>query len=530
MEPPIPAPSANNIIASGTDNQVQKHTYSFKKRFVWNVESKKLQFTVSKNRFKDNVQRTTIKTYIHSIPWQYLWFYLTSKEFMDIKQTNHTASVKKISIKIYNLGNRTPFVTSAKNIQYANSNSQTTIGIWENLESFGCIQTGRQIDPIFLYGHPLKKWPLSATVKDMPVDYPGCGSQGRMVDNRIDIIYDTIEKVDSYDVPLNDGNFYVPPLLCQASLLMNATNSLGPIFEKNYTPKDGTFHQLNNAWHLEGLQPRSNGPPHQIEQVTGIISAINVNRPTAISNIAYEEATIDNITYLSMNGSPGEQMAHSIGIGVVPLLNIDNTLEKSVFGVMIETFIEIEGLSHGTNVLMTHNIYPQPNTYHVGLQAVKRSWKGAFGVGGKPVVSLQHEIIDTDDDAEFLTRETTAIRQSGLGVVLKIKPHQIPGQRRIVGRMSIPERVSIYEQNLQTRKDWIREQSQLGTHIQITETRNFQYAIPDKHMTKPTDSDTFWIEICKVGLTQEQQNELTSAWTTRWTGVGNPHSTEPVYE
>lgn len=529
MEEPVP--QVNNIIATKTGNSTQGHTYTFKKRFVFNVESKKLQYSLKGNRINDKVQRVIIKTYIHSLPWQYLYFYLTSKEFNDIKQTNHTARVKKVSIKLFNLGNRTPFVTSARTVAYANANSQSTIGVWENLESYGCIQQGTNITPDFLYGKPLKEWAPLGQSKDMPVDYPGCGSQGRTVDNRIDLIFDIKEKIETYDVPLNDGNFLSPPLLMQASVLLNATNSVGLIYEKNYTPKDGTFHSLNNAWHLEGLQPRSQGAPHQIEQVSGIISAVNVNRPTVISGLSYHEATVDNITYCSLGGTPGEQVGHSLGMGVVPLLNADNTLEKSVFGLMVETYIEIEAMSHGTNILMVNNNYPQPNTYHVSLLATKRTWKGAFGVAGKPVVALTHDIPEEpdDEDSSFITRETVGIRESGLGVRLRIKPAQIPGQNRITKKMSIPQRVQVFRNNLETRKTWIAEQREKGTSIEILETKNIQYAIPAKHETIPTDTDDFWLEISKVGLTPDEQNQLTHDWRNVFQGVGNPHSTEPVY-
>lgn len=93
-----------------------------------------------------------VKTYIHTIPWQYLYFYLTPKEFHDIQQCNHTARVKKVHIKIVNLGNRTPFITSAKTVSYANANSQTTLGVFENMEELGPFLCGNNIQHKQLYG------------------------------------------------------------------------------------------------------------------------------------------------------------------------------------------------------------------------------------------------------------------------------------------------------------------------------------------------------------------------------------------
>lgn len=104
MELTPPISSSNNIIAGITENGKNINECKFTKRFLWNVESKKLQYQVHRSRINAHVQRATIKTYIHSLPWQYIWFYLTSKEFEDVKATNHTTKAIYAKVKIFNLG------------------------------------------------------------------------------------------------------------------------------------------------------------------------------------------------------------------------------------------------------------------------------------------------------------------------------------------------------------------------------------------------------------------------------------------
>lgn len=169
--------------------------------------------------------------------------------------------------------------------------------------------------------------------------------------------------------------------------------------------------------------------------------------------------------------------------------------------------------------------------YHVGLQSIKRSWKGAFGVAGKPVVSLTHEITADDDDEEQpITREEHALRESGVGVHLKLRSDKIPGQRRILRRMNDNERIQIFKENLKTRKDWVNAQRENGTNIQIIDARNLQYAIYDTWNVQPTDTDEFWSKLMQVGMTAEEIQDSIKNWATTWKGAGIPHTTDPVYE
>lgn len=103
--------SENKIIDKGVNNEENVLTYSFVKKFNLNISSTKYQYNV---HTVDDETCLDLITFVHSIPWQYIWLYMTEKEFEDVKKTAHTVNVDKVSLKIVNLGNRTPFITSSR--------------------------------------------------------------------------------------------------------------------------------------------------------------------------------------------------------------------------------------------------------------------------------------------------------------------------------------------------------------------------------------------------------------------------------
>lgn len=121
-----------NIVTQGIDNDMNKKEFKFKKMFNFHIKSTLCTYKKEAAGPASSNGKISIRTFIHSLPWDKLFMYLTQKEYDDIIETNHTARVKSTYIKIYNLGNRTPFVASSGTVQYANANSQTTIGIWED--------------------------------------------------------------------------------------------------------------------------------------------------------------------------------------------------------------------------------------------------------------------------------------------------------------------------------------------------------------------------------------------------------------
>lgn len=330
MQPGHDGPAGNpaSVIDGGVSNTSNTNTFSFSKKFNFNIKSTKLQYKKTISSATSEYGGTLIITYVHSLPYQMLYFYLTEKEFNDMRSINHTARVCSASIKIVNLGNRTPFVTGQNTVSFANANSQTTIGIWENLENIGPITLGKNITAETLYGKILEDLPEAATT-DMDKTLYGATSQSKPIDNKISYEFVTERWKNKSRQKLNDGNFYIPGLLMQAGILYNATNSIGEIYSKSYTPKDGTFHKYNNAWYNVQTGMRAEGNPHEINLSTGNITDFKLTRVASNHKVSYDTATIDNVMFSGLEGGGSTSIGASLGIGIVPLLNNDDTLHNT---------------------------------------------------------------------------------------------------------------------------------------------------------------------------------------------------------
>lgn len=352
--------NANSMIGGGVQNNANVHSFQFRKKFTFAIESTKATYT------KDG-SKTIYKTYIHSLPWQYLYFYLTEKEYKDMCGIFHTSKVTGVGIKITNLGNRTTFVTSANAVNFANANSQTTIGIWENLERTMPVEMGNEIKSETLYGKP-----ISGLKQGTDQDPEHSTAQAKIITNTI-----------NYTIANTQKNLYLPPLIMEAKVLFNATNSIGPIYDKSYTPQDGTFHTKHDGLINENstMIRMENNP---ISMATsGQTSAISLR--TSLTK-SYDNATVDNIVIgnnLFTNAKAG--FMPSIGVGIIPLLNADGSLEKSVLNIMVETFINLECVSHGTNLLMANAGGAQPNTNFMKM-AVDKKWTDKYTIQGAPVM------------------------------------------------------------------------------------------------------------------------------------------------
>lgn len=357
MEAP---PNVSSVIGTGVQNRHHTHSFQFKKKFTFAIVSTKAVYDKTTDYMK-------YKTYIHSLPWQYMYLYLTEKEYNDMTKVFHTARVKGVNIKITNLGNRTPFITSTSAVNYANANSQTTIGIWENMELLAPIETGNNITAESLYGKPIDSYTGGTNL-----DPNHSTAQAKIIDNTVKYLF-----------KLNNTNkqFFLPPLIMESTILYNATNSIGPIFEKSYAPIDGTFHShnegfedsvtmLRNATYMQALDV-GNGKLKDLPYVKG-------------QTKEYATATVDNITIGGIGSNAPKQFMGSVGIGIIPLINQDGSLEDSVLNILVETSIDLECLSHGTNLLMSKFDKPQPNTNYAGLSVDKYKWTNKYTVTGAP--------------------------------------------------------------------------------------------------------------------------------------------------
>jgi len=209
-----------------------------------------------------------------------------------------------------------------------------------------------------------------------------------------------------------------------------------------------------------------------------------------------------------MEGNPQSSCLHSLGIGIVPLMNKDESLENSVLNIMVETEIILEGESHGTNVLMHESGYAQPNTYKVGLKSYKRSFLNAFGVDGRPLLDASDLFEDkSDSDEEQYTQENLFTRNSGPQIQKIIKPSVIPGQKRVTGKMTAEAKRQTARNNLAVRLAWIAREKVRGTVLRLVDNQNLQYGIPGtgQGVALPDDKDPFWAALDKVGASTSSE-------------------------
>lgn len=354
--------NVSSVIGGGVQNHNNVHKFQFKKKFTFAIESTKATYTKSGTD-------VSYKTYIHSLPWQMIYFYMTEKEYDDMTKVFHTAKVTQCGIKITNLGNRTPFLTSTSSVNYANANSQTTIGIWENMEMMAPISMGTNLKPAKLYGETLEKLAVGTDA-----DPKHSTAQAMLIDNKM-----------VYNFKLNgvNKNFFLPPLIMESTILYNATNSIGPIYEKSYTPTDGTFHMDNDGFEDDNNIIRNEAPSNILKTSTAQLENLTYVKSKTQK---YEEATIDNLTLGGLYRNAQKNFMGSVGVGIVPLLNKDGSLEDAILNIMVETCIEIEAISHGTNLLMGKWKGVQPNTLFTGLAIDKYKWNNKYTVAGAPAV------------------------------------------------------------------------------------------------------------------------------------------------
>lgn len=399
------------IIGTGIDNEIQKHHFKFKKMFNFHIESKMVQYHKTEPNANAANGMIKIRSFIHTLPWHKLYMYLTHKEYDDIISFTHSAKVSNVSMKIYNLGNRTPFVASSGSVQYANANSQTTIGLWEDLGRIGAVKFGENISAKTLYGEPLSALDKQNQARQVAGEKQSAACQGKFIDNRAEFwyhngIYDTTtgivnnQSIESYS--------YLPALIASAKIFYNATNSIGIIYTKSYSPKDGTFHYRNDAWRFSKYDYLKNrNPIHNVEVRSGVQTAVNHAASRAVH---YDNATVDNYLYNNWTEEPSLGFIPSIGIGILPLLSSDGAHEKSILNIMCEFEINIEAQSHGQNILYTAMRNPQPNPLIMGYRLTDHQY-GEIVIGHQPITNLQENALENQPEPTAIAVEVASKRR-----------------------------------------------------------------------------------------------------------------------
>ena len=107
--------------------------------------------------------------------------------------------------------------------KYANANSQTTIGIWEDMGRHRMIKLGNGITPEILYGKTLKNLSDQNQHRQVAGEVQSSACQGRFIDNRIEYWYHN----GIYDNATRESNpksveqcSYLPALIASASIYL----------------------------------------------------------------------------------------------------------------------------------------------------------------------------------------------------------------------------------------------------------------------------------------------------------------------
>lgn len=110
-------------------------TWNFNNNFYLSFDSLCLQY--NKTGASLSVGVTEIKTYIHSLPWEMMYFHLTERENNTITNTFHTANMEHVKVQIYNIGISNPVLQSQITVDFKVLNTNNYLGEWRRFENHG---------------------------------------------------------------------------------------------------------------------------------------------------------------------------------------------------------------------------------------------------------------------------------------------------------------------------------------------------------------------------------------------------------
>jgi hypothetical protein len=373
-----------------TKPQIQ--LYKFKKHFNIAFDSHPMEFkkTVSDANNKHGI--TTIIPYIHSLPWQMLYFYITEREFNSVINSCHSAYVDTITIKIFNMGvSSTTIQSSGTSLKTISTNQY--LGVWKGFEQYGPVSLGDKITPEFLYGKTYgeMKQSTGSTANTYPSTDLGAISEIKRVDNRISYPKITSTWQNNKDEKIEESNMLPPPLLEMATIVANASTNTGLIFQHVYKPKDGLFHNRSSAFHNasviqhkpyeQNIDIADNGKISDAKYI--ITSNVKNNTPA----IKYEDCTVNNMFFRSLRASNQLEFMDGLGIGLFPFRMKDDTLLDTTLNVYIQTEITIKGESFGGSVHFGgKSTGPQCNPNRVYLVHEKKKFGNAYASDGLPTL------------------------------------------------------------------------------------------------------------------------------------------------
>jgi len=262
------------------------------------LECKALEYTKTESSAKLANETTDITAYIHSLPWQMKYFYMTEREYNTAVNTFHSAYVEKVTIKIYNMGVSSEAVQSSAT-SFKTLSINHYLGIWKNFERYGPVKLGKKTTPQFLNRSKIAYVTRSDTKKHFGSTEFGAMSELKRVDNRITYSKITSSWENSANTNNEESNIFPPPLIEMATAIANATTSAGLVYKATYEPKDGHFHNRSSAFHNAAVVQHKPYEQNIDIAKNGAISDATYKITTNVKEndpaIKYENATIDNM-------------------------------------------------------------------------------------------------------------------------------------------------------------------------------------------------------------------------------------------
>lgn len=379
-------------VGSGVD---QAHTtnWTFNKNFNLAFKANGLQY--KKSNASNNVSKgeTEISTYIHSLPWEKLYFYVTEREYNTITNTFHTAYVEYVKVKIINLGVSNPVLTSTSTVNYKIMNANNYISVWRGFERHGPCTLGKEITPKVLYGTSISELNEKASLTDIPITNLGAISEMKQVSNNVvyNKVTSTWDTVNNKKIDISEAKVYLPPLSKMAVITVNANNT-GLIYETTYKPNDGLFHNKSFAFHNRAVvQHKPYEQNVDLADKGKISSATYEITDNASQNkpiTSYENATIDNMFYRSLRSNPNLHFVDGLGVGLNPRRDQTGVTVDAVAEFLIETEIKISAEAFGGSVLAsgTDNS-PQSNPNRIYFVHKNKKFGNAYASDGLPTMT-----------------------------------------------------------------------------------------------------------------------------------------------
>ncbi|KAK9512334.1 hypothetical protein O3M35_000782 [Rhynocoris fuscipes] len=199
----------------------------------------------------------------HDIPWNYLFCYVSPREAILLRTQFTEVRATYAKCTLTSLGVRLPFVTNQSTTTVANANAQYPICDYGELDKHYYTETKfENLDNLMakMQGSDLYDLPVTDDREHKEFENISAQAASRQFDNPLHILYPNPMRKVKKQKP-NPVNPNVPileekeesslqqhhgePQIYQFCTLVNGSNYLGPLFTKEYKPKNGLLFSRN---------------------------------------------------------------------------------------------------------------------------------------------------------------------------------------------------------------------------------------------------------------------------------------------